>query len=147
MKLPLRSPVLTLLPLLLNSCVDSSSVVYQAQVLQHAQTPLKSVPDLTGAGGTLCAVQCRIAAGCVQFARDPTTGLCRLWPLHSADNPLTDHTEPLYQAVSQSDTIAATTTAAAAAAAAATTSTTTTAIDEPAARTARHPGKGSGKNN
>ena len=55
----------------------------------------------------------------MQWARDPSSGLCRLWPPPSVDNPVTHGTEPVYQAVPQLDSATTTTTAAATAAAAA----------------------------
>ena len=62
------------------------SAVFVTREVQYASTPLRTV-HLTS--NVQCGVLCLQTADCLKWIRDPTTGECRLLPLHSADNPLT----------------------------------------------------------
>ena len=81
---------------LLASCGGVSGFIYLSHTIAHASTPLNTVEDVSI---TQCAVWCRLSAGCIKWSHDPSSRLCRLWPLHSVDNPLTETAEPLYQPV------------------------------------------------
>ena len=85
-------PILTLLMLLLSG--STSSFVYLSHTIAHASTPLKTFDDFSI---TLCAVCCRMTQGCIKWSHDEDTRACKLWPLHSAENPLTTTAGLLYQ--------------------------------------------------
>ena len=92
---PLKLPPLALLLLL--SLASARGAVetfhYLSYIVEHAR---EALADEFGSL-VQCARRCLHTPACVKFSRDHGSGLCRLWPLHSADNPLTADMEPLYQ--------------------------------------------------
>ena len=71
---------------------------YVPRTVVHAETPL-TTPVVTPSA-VMCAALCVRAEGCLKWSRrreGPEAGLCRLWPVHSAANPLTAAAEPLHQ--------------------------------------------------
>ena len=89
----MRLPWLPLLALLALSEAATSGSLYLPRVTEHAQTALKTYSALSQ---VQCAGQCSRNTACVQYSRDPDTGLCHLWPNPSAANPLTSSPEPLH---------------------------------------------------
>ena len=81
----MRLPLLPLLALLALSEAGTSGSLYLRRVTEHAQTALKAYSALSQ---VQCAGQCSRNTACVQYSRDPDTGLCHLWPNPSAANPL-----------------------------------------------------------
>ena len=72
---------------------DQAALFVKRQV-QHASTPLKTA---LLASDLLCSIFCLGTPDCLKWARDPDTSECRLLPLHSADNPLTETAGTLFQ--------------------------------------------------
>ena len=81
---------LALLPL---SEAALSIGLYLRHVSEHSQTPVKTYQAVSQ---VQCAAQCSRIGGCVQYTRDPATGLCSLWPSPSADNPLDSSPETVH---------------------------------------------------
>ena len=92
------SLALLLLPLLLvklkMTLADDHPALFMKRQVQHASTPLKTAHL---ASDLQCGIFCLRTPDCLKWARDRDTSDCRLLPIHSADNPLTEATGRLFQ--------------------------------------------------
>ena len=77
-----------LVPLLLAAVTEVTLAdLFVTREVEYASTPLTAT-RLTNSD-VQCGLFCLYQTDCLKWIRDPTTGECRLLPLHSADNPLT----------------------------------------------------------
>ncbi|KAF0308735.1 hypothetical protein FJT64_020093 [Amphibalanus amphitrite] len=75
-----------------------SSKAYVTRSVVHAERPL--VAPVATPSAVACAMLCRRSEGCLKWSRraeGAAAALCYLWPIHSADNPLTAAAETVYQ--------------------------------------------------
>ena len=98
----MRSRALWLLsvPLLLVAVTEVTPAVLKSAVfvpreVRHASTPLRTVNGI--ASDLHCGALCLRTTDCLKWIRDPTSGECRLLPLHSASNPLTSEPSTVRQ--------------------------------------------------
>ena len=90
---------LALVPLLLAAVAEvtptgQQSTMFVPREVRHASTPLRTVHL---ASSVLCGALCLRTTDCLKWIRDPTSGECRLLPLHSANNPLTSEPSSVRQ--------------------------------------------------
>ncbi|KAF0299805.1 hypothetical protein FJT64_027554 [Amphibalanus amphitrite] len=74
------------------------ATAYVTRSVVHAERPL--VAPVATSSAVACAMLCRRWEGCLKWSRraeGPAAALCYLWPIHSADNPLTTAAETVYQ--------------------------------------------------